>query len=287
MSSLSSNIHILTPEDEISIRKLECLKELRDVTLELSKKKARLHSALEAMDEEAKCLETFKNEKALIEQEREAHCAELLLIRDDLNQMESVIQESESETDHHLAMAKSLILEWQKLADRANKIRSALGLNQLPNLPEEEKLKEDIIKSTGSEDGAHHHAMAFEQDNAFKPLLMIANQQPMQQQPYLFPSPTSSSSRDFQSVGPHSPGMGMSSLMNPHHGPPSGLMSSGSSSNLVERSQNRSSFCQQPPPMKSCLTCFQQIHRNAPICPNCKAKSRSRNPKKPKRKPED
>uniref|UniRef100_UPI00358EC89F zinc finger C4H2 domain-containing protein isoform X1 n=2 Tax=Myxine glutinosa TaxID=7769 RepID=UPI00358EC89F len=43
-------------------------------------------------------------------------------------------------------------------------------------------------------------------------------------------------------------------------------------------------FRQQPPPMKACLSCHQQIHRNAPICPLCKAKSRSRNPKKPKRK---
>ncbi|KAE8286191.1 Zinc finger C4H2 domain-containing protein [Larimichthys crocea] len=46
-------------------------------------------------------------------------------------------------------------------------------------------------------------------------------------------------------------------------------------------------FRQQPPPMKACLSCHQQIHRNAPICPLCKAKSRSRNPKKPKRKPDD
>jgi len=45
-------------------------------------------------------------------------------------------------------------------------------------------------------------------------------------------------------------------------------------------------FRQQPPPMKSCLSCHQQIHRNAPICPLCKAKSRSRNPKKPKKKDE-
>ncbi len=43
-------------------------------------------------------------------------------------------------------------------------------------------------------------------------------------------------------------------------------------------------FRQQPPPMKICLSCNQQIHRNAPICPLCKAKSRSRNPKKPKKK---
>lgn len=53
----------------------------------------------------------------------------------------------------------------------------------------------------------------------------------------------------------------------------------------VSRNKNeRQAFRQQPPPMKACLSCHQQIHRNAPICPLCKAKSRSRNPKKPKRK---
>ncbi|XP_041352598.1 zinc finger C4H2 domain-containing protein-like [Gigantopelta aegis] len=53
----------------------------------------------------------------------------------------------------------------------------------------------------------------------------------------------------------------------------------------VSRPKNeRQAFRQQPPPMKACLSCHQQIHRNAPICPLCKAKSRSRNPKKPKRK---
>ena len=44
---------------------------------------------------------------------------------------------------------------------------------------------------------------------------------------------------------------------------------------------------QHPAPMKACLSCHQQIHRNAPICPLCKAKSRSQNPKKPKRRPDD
>lgn len=37
------------------------------------------------------------------------------------------------------------------------------------------------------------------------------------------------------------------------------------------------------PPMKQCASCHQHIHRNAPICPLCKAKSRSRNPKKAKK----
>ncbi|XP_062391520.1 zinc finger C4H2 domain-containing protein [Sardina pilchardus] len=52
-------------------------------------------------------------------------------------------------------------------------------------------------------------------------------------------------------------------------------------------SRQQATFRQQPPPMKACLSCHQQIHRNAPICPLCKAKSRSRNPKKPKRKPDE
>ncbi|KAK7478881.1 hypothetical protein BaRGS_00029862 [Batillaria attramentaria] len=56
---------------------------------------------------------------------------------------------------------------------------------------------------------------------------------------------------------------------------------------LARGKPERQGFRQQPPPMKACLSCHQQIHRNAPICPLCKAKSRSRNPKKPKRKLDD
>ncbi|XP_065057325.1 zinc finger C4H2 domain-containing protein-like [Rhopilema esculentum] len=41
---------------------------------------------------------------------------------------------------------------------------------------------------------------------------------------------------------------------------------------------------QQRPPMKSCTSCQELIHRNAPVCPMCKAKSKSRNPKNQKRK---
>ena len=36
------------------------------------------------------------------------------------------------------------------------------------------------------------------------------------------------------------------------------------------------------PPMKSCLSCHQSIHRNAPVCPLCKAKSHSRSLKRKK-----
>ncbi|KHN85027.1 Zinc finger C4H2 domain-containing protein [Toxocara canis] len=36
--------------------------------------------------------------------------------------------------------------------------------------------------------------------------------------------------------------------------------------------------------MKKCQSCDQLIHRNAPICPLCKAKSRSKHPKRPRRR---
>lgn len=55
----------------------------------------------------------------------------------------------------------------------------------------------------------------------------------------------------------------------------------------IQSISSSSTLRQQPPPMKACLSCHQQIHRNAPICPLCKAKSRSVNPKKPKRKLDD
>ncbi|KAJ8966543.1 hypothetical protein NQ317_000730 [Molorchus minor] len=68
------------------------------------------------------------------------------------------------------------------------------------------------------------------------------------------------------------PGRPGSLAPSPHPGPPTPTF------------RSDLSLRQQPPPMKSCLSCHQQIHRNAPICPLCKAKSRSRNPKKPKKK---
>ncbi|UYV77133.1 ZC4H2 [Cordylochernes scorpioides] len=70
-------------------------------------------------------------------------------------------------------------------------------------------------------------------------------------------------------------------------GPGQPLQASAGRAKVPDRAQATAPFRQQPPPMKSCLSCHQQIHRNAPICPLCKAKSRSRNPKKPKRKLEE
>ncbi|KAI3383822.1 hypothetical protein SNEBB_010240 [Seison nebaliae] len=43
-------------------------------------------------------------------------------------------------------------------------------------------------------------------------------------------------------------------------------------------------FVTSQPPMKTCFSCQQQIHRNAPICPLCKAKSKSKSNRKQRAK---
>ncbi|GMR35982.1 hypothetical protein PMAYCL1PPCAC_06177, partial [Pristionchus mayeri] len=59
---------------------------------------------------------------------------------------------------------------------------------------------------------------------------------------------------------------------------------SGALKTPTQRAAASSSSDHSSPPMKRCQMCNELIHRNAPICPLCKCKSRSKNPKKPKRK---
>ena len=87
-----------------------------------------------------------------------------------------------------------------------------------------------------------------------------------QQNPFLSMAGAGQHSPIFGNLGLSKPGFGSHGSITPIPNPPPFR------------------YQQQPPPMKTCLSCHQQIHRNAPICPLCKAKSRSRNPKKPKKK---
>ncbi|XP_011666232.2 zinc finger C4H2 domain-containing protein isoform X1 [Strongylocentrotus purpuratus] len=91
---------------------------------------------------------------------------------------------------------------------------------------------------------------------------------------------------DIEKRDPPSPLIPTCTLPLPLEPPPPFQMPGTSHSKEMNGPPPPPPFKQQPPPMKNCLSCHQQIHRNAPICPLCKAKSRSRNPKKTKRKHE-
>lgn len=166
--------------------------------------------------------------------------------------MENVVKQSEDDRNRHLEAAKHLHQEYQPLKDLIDKLRADLGLPRLPELHEEnDKFKPEFFEKQKFE---WHCEIP---ETVMPPSLIAAAA--TAQQMHL------AASRGKAQM-PGAPTQ--------HPAPPPDRPSP-------------ATFRQQPPPMKSCLSCHQQIHRNAPICPLCKAKSRSRNPKKPKRKLED
>ncbi|GLH10225.1 Zinc finger C4H2 domain-containing protein [Gryllus bimaculatus] len=244
----------MTTDERTIFAKLEALKEIRAKTLQLEKLKLRIIHEVEATEQEEKCLSEYKQEMDLLMQEKMAHVEELRQIHADINAMENVIKQSEESRNRALDTAKRIHEEYRPLKLDIDRMRrDYLGLERLPELHEEEG---DLI----TPDYFEKH---FKSD----------------WRPELRDEPT------------------LSGLALSHQGPTSAFLAP--SQPPIPLVQNASkpeqrpmppapgptpTFRQQPPPMKSCLSCHQQIHRNAPICPLCKAKSRSRNPKKPKKK---
>ncbi|CAB3254333.1 unnamed protein product [Arctia plantaginis] len=196
-------------------------------------------------DQEGRCLAQYKREMELLQQEKMSHVEELRQIHADINAMETVIKQTEESMTRKLSNASRLHEDYRPLKTEVDLLRrQCLGLDRLPDLHEEE----------GS------------------PIT-----------PDRFPALPAGAGA---SAGPGG-GAGAGAA-----GPGAGLVPAAPRRRASRRRRRlrsgllstKISLPQQPPPMKSCLSCHQQIHRNAPICPLCKAKSRSRNPKKPKKK---
>ncbi|XP_060801315.1 zinc finger C4H2 domain-containing protein isoform X2 [Amyelois transitella] len=207
----------MTAENEREIyHKLEAMKEIRNKTITLERLKRSILNEVRSGDQEGRCLQQYKREMELLQQEKMSHVEELRQIHADINAMETVIKQTEESMTRKLSNASRLHEDYRPLKAEVDLLRrQCLGLERLPDLHEEE----------GS------------------PIT-----------PDRFPAlPGGPRGAPLPPPAPRKP-------------PPP------------------PAFRQQPPPMKSCLSCHQQIHRNAPICPLCKAKSRSRNPKKPKKK---
>jgi hypothetical protein len=237
-------------------------------------------------EREEHCLQDFKKELEYLIQEKNAHVEELRLIHADIHAMEAIIKQSEEDRNRHLDIAKHLNREFVPLKEQVDKMRDEIGLPRLPELHEEDdKFKQEFFEKQSLNDWHHTVSEPFNENSLHvsvnhanhpaAPSLMAAQQMhhlaavaAAQQRASLKPN--------FPSVVHHAP-----PTQPQHHNAP-GLGNMGS--NAVAERPSSTAFRQQPPPMKSCLSCHQQIHRNAPICPLCKAKSRSRNPKKPKRK---
>ena len=249
--------------------------------------KRQLKSEVEGTESEEKCLSEYRKELECLMQEKMAHVEELRQIHADIHAMEQVIKNAEQDRNHHLELAKHLHKECAPLKDLVNKLRSEINLPGLPE-EEEEKIKPEFFDRHKFADWHHsdsHNPLADSSVSSGalpSPFMSAASQQQQQQQQMHLAAAAAAAQRAARSMIHHAPPP-------VHHPNPSsgGLSMTAQHGNQVVERPTPSAFRQQPPPMKSCLSCHQQIHRNAPICPLCKAKSRSRNPKKPKRKLED
>jgi len=254
-------------KERIIFAQLEALKEIRQKTLGLERLKQRLLQEVKAAENEEKNLNEFRQEMELLLQEKMAHVEELRQIHADINSMESVIKQAEDSRNKAVEVARHLYNEYRPMKAEVDRTRrECLGLDILPDLQEEE---------------ANHIPPGFFE----KPKLEWLPEREDT-------TPSSLASLSMAPVGLSSGG---------HQSSASGFLPPPPQNPLIIGNNNRESrnlapptsgglagpspaFRQQPPPMKSCMSCHQQIHRNAPICPLCKAKSRSRNPKKPKKK---
>ncbi|XP_001607797.1 zinc finger C4H2 domain-containing protein [Nasonia vitripennis] len=242
------------PEGTILFAKLEALKDIRSKTLQLDKIKQRIFQEVELTEQEDKCLMEYKQEMDLLMQEKMAHVEELRQIHADINAMESVIKHAEEARNRAREAAKIIHNnDYQPLKHDVDRMRrDYLGLERLPELYEiESDITPDYFDRAVQKS---EWRMDVRGEDLLPPLNMHSHGGHQGSNAFLAPQPLQGSSKTEPRPLPPAPG------------PPA------------------PTFRQQPPPMKSCLSCHQQIHRNAPICPLCKAKSRSRNPKKPKKK---
>lgn len=206
-----------------------------------------------------------------------SHIEELRLIHADINIMETTIKQSEEERVRAIQESKRLLKDYQPIKEEINKIRDMLSLDRLTDHDDDETgLATVQLLTQQQQQQTNEHEIPTNRistalDNTHETFslgLPFHHHQTSQlANTTSTTNPTSTANQQQQQT-------------------PTGLnlpkVIGGLATNV-----DRSTFRQQPPPMKTCQSCQQQIHRNAPICPICKAKSRSRNPKKPKRRHTD
>ncbi|KAK4323021.1 hypothetical protein Pmani_006258 [Petrolisthes manimaculis] len=245
--------------DRAVYMKLEALKDIRAKVVAVERLRGRLAQEVEVVQAEEASLAEYRAEMELLLQEKMAHVEELRQIHADINAMESIIKSAEDLRNKSLDHARRLYDEYHPLKQEVSRLAAQqLGHDlTLPNLTaEDDPVPPDFFEKAGVEWSMEHEDLRCAGGG-----LNLSSLSGMSGPPS-FLSPQAPLPAPLRTT-PHKPDQ---RPLPPPPGPPT------------------PSFRQQPPPMKSCLSCHQQIHRNAPICPLCKAKSRSRNPKKPKKK---
>ena len=82
-------------DERQAFAKLEALKDIRNKTINLEKTRVSLLCDVEQLEEEEKCMNEYRRELELLQQEKMAHVEELRQIHADINALESIIKQSE------------------------------------------------------------------------------------------------------------------------------------------------------------------------------------------------
>lgn len=293
--------------------KLEAIKDIRDKTMALEKLKVRIIKEVKISDDEDKCLDEYRKELEYLLEEKMSHVEELRQIHADINDMENIIKQTKENQTRSVDMANRHYEEYLALKYQIDHMRrDYLGLSPLRDLHEEEgsaiskdRFPTNFLKTAAQNVSAaaatSPQASSLARPHPRHPLMPEATVTALQPSipNSLGTSPGTPTTVGHAFMPPAPPGSGTNAASSvrigkndfsapPPPAPTSSRLQQAPSIGLGHHPTFRSEFNvnlrQQPPPMKSCLSCHQQIHRNAPICPLCKAKSRSRNPKKPKKK---
>jgi len=233
-----------TEHEDESFAKLKKIHEIRQKTLKLQKMRLSIKDLLEEVADEEGKVEDYRKEHNLLLVEKMAHVEELRLIHTDINTMENLIKQSSADRTTLIRDAQKLVQQMYPIKQKVDEMRSDIGLERLDALNIDESKFSSIS------------------DEVFHPTNTAAAPSTIPNYP--------SSAANMKSIQHHHHQMAPFFKSLPHFaGGPSGV--------------GDHKLTSQPPPMKSCSSCHQLIHRNAPICPLCKAKSKSRNPKKPRK----
>lgn len=268
--------------------KLEAIKDIRDKTVQLEKLKVKIFKEVKISDDEEKCLEEYRKEMEHLLEEKMSHVEELRQIHADINDMENVIKQTKENQTRSVDMANRIYEEYLAMKYQIDHMRrDYLGLSPLRDLHEEEG--SPITKDRFQANFLKAQSAGATGASATSPLARPHPRHPLLAEATVTSLPPSGPQHAFMPPAPPPPSSigGSVTRLNKNEFPPTNRLQQSPSIGMGHptfRSDFNVNLRQQPPPMKSCLSCHQQIHRNAPICPLCKAKSRSRNPKKPKKK---
>lgn len=288
----------MAEKEMVILSKLEYLKEVKYRMDELEKMRSKLNEEVDLINYEERCLHEYQREMDSLIQEKMTHVEELRQIHSDINMLENVFKQSKDDRDRHENNIKLIHHQIQPLKDLVDKMRSEIGLSRL-NDKDDETIDKLDIGSTEKRPFFNVKPTNNEID-----LVDQSNNRPVpEQNPLPTVNKPSSANKPFSdntntnapatntTNSPFSSSLAslMSGFQDKHQQATtySRMLMSGTGQSVPSFHHDTSSsvaasaaFRQQPPPMKSCLSCHQQIHRNAPICPLCKAKSRSRHPKR-------